>query len=77
MKPLSRRLRRSRNLRVKKESEVTAGTDMASAQQALQRAQRERAEVVGMRGKTEENARKAKDLLRKNHFAERIRRSFA
>ena len=56
---------------------MTAGTDLSIAQQALQRAQQERAEVLGMRHKTDENARKAKRLLSENHFAERIRRSFS
>ena len=56
---------------------MTAGTDMAIAQEALQRAQQERAEVLGMRHKTNETARKARGLLVENHFAERVRRSFS
>ena len=77
MRLWSRRLRRFHRRKLQKESDVTAGTDLSIAQQALQRAQQERAEVLGMRHKTDENARKAKRLLSENHFAERIRRSFS
>ena len=77
MRLWSRRLRRFHRRRLQKESDVTSGTDLAAAQQALQEAQKERAEVIAMRPKTEENAKKAHELLRKNHFAERIRRSLA
>jgi hypothetical protein len=51
---------------------VVAGTDLNAAQKALQRAQRERAEVLAMRKKTEENARQAKRLLAENNFAARV-----
>ncbi len=77
MKRLSRRLRRSRTQSLQKKAEVIGGTDLAKAQQDLQRAQQERAEVLGMRPKTEENARRAQRLLAENHFAARIRGSFS
>ena len=77
MRLWSRRSRRSHRRKLQGESDVTAGTDMAIAQEALQRAQQERAEVLGMRHKTNETARKAKWLLSENHFAERVRRSFS
>lgn len=76
-KRLSRRSRHSRGRRLKREHDATAGTDLAKAQRDLQRAQRERAEVLGMRPKTEENARRARRLLVENNFAERIRGSFS
>lgn len=75
-RPLSRRLRRFLRRQQQKESEVTAGTDLRTAQEALQRAQAERARVLAMRPKTEQNAREARKLVHENHFAERIRRSF-
>ena len=77
MRRSSRRLRRSRTQQLQKKHEVPGGTDLAKAQQDLQRAQRERAEVLGMRPKTEENARRARRLLADNHFAERVRSTFA
>ena len=71
-RPLSRRLRRFRRSRLQKESDVTAGTDLSAAQLALQRAQMERGVVLGMRSKTNENAREAKRLLAENNFSRRI-----
>ena len=56
---------------------MTAGTDLNAAQQALQRAQMERAQVLSMRRKTDENARKARGLLAENNFANRIRGTFS
>ena len=55
---------------------MTAGTDLAAAQEALQRAQQGRAEVLSMREKTRELAKRTEELLVENHFAERVRRSF-
>ena len=46
-------------------------------QKKLQEAQEGRKEVFLMRPKTEENAKGAHRLLRENHLAERIRRSFS
>jgi hypothetical protein len=77
MRPLSRRLRRSRTQRLQKGHEVAGGTDLAKAQQDLQRAQMERAEVLSMRPKTEENAQRARWLLAENHLGARVRRSFS
>lgn len=51
-------------------------TSLAEAQQALQRAQKDRARVIGMRPKTRENAREGKRLLAENHLAQRIRESY-
>jgi hypothetical protein len=56
---------------------VTAGTDLSAAQQALQQAQMERAQVLSMRRKTDENARRARGLLAENNFANRIRGTFS
>jgi hypothetical protein len=70
-------LRRSRTQQIQKQSEVTGGTDLAKAQQDLQRAQMERAQVLSMRPKTEENAQRARQLIVENHFAARVRRSFS
>ena len=56
---------------------MTAGTDLAKAQQELQRAQQERALVLGMRAKTDENARRARRLIAENNFANRIRGTFS
>lgn len=55
---------------------MRAGTSLDEAQQALQRAQKDRARVIGMRRKTEENAREGKRLLAENHLAQRIRESY-
>ena len=55
---------------------MTAGTDLTAAQEALQQAQRERAEVLRMRPKTNENAQQARWLLAENNFASRIRGTF-
>lgn len=57
-------------------SEVDGPTSLAEAQQALQRAQKDRVRVIGMRRKTEENAREGKRLLVENHLAQRIRESY-
>jgi hypothetical protein len=70
-------LRRFHRRKLQKESDVTAGTDLAKAQQELQRAQRERAEVLRMRPKTDENARQARRLIAENNFANRIRGTFS
>lgn len=53
-----------------------APTDLKKAQEALQRAQAERAEVFKMRPRTRQIARRAEELLNENHLAERIRRSW-
>ena len=74
---LSRRLRRFRTSKVTEESDMNAGTDLAKAQQELQRAQRERAEVQKMRPKTDENAWRARRLIAENNFANRIRGTFS
>lgn len=73
-------LRRSRPPQPSKEPEVivirTAPTSLDAAQGALQRAQKGRADVRGMRAKTEDNVREAKRLLAENHLAQRIRESY-
>lgn len=56
---------------------MTAGTDLTAAQRALRRAQEERAEVLKMRMKTEDTARKARWLLAENNFAARVRQSLS
>lgn len=58
------------------ESDVQPPTKLAEAQEALQRAQKDRARVIGMRPQTEENVRKAKRLLAEDYLARRIRESY-
>jgi hypothetical protein len=55
---------------------VQPPTKLAEAQEALQRAQKDRARVIGMRPQTEENVRKAKRLLAEDYLARRIRESY-
>ena len=55
----------------------TNPTNLHEAEEALQRAQKGRAEVRKMGERTIELARAAERLLEENHLAERVRRSAA
>ncbi|HKN43301.1 MAG TPA: hypothetical protein VJW23_05210 [Propionibacteriaceae bacterium] len=55
---------------------MRTGTNLNEAQEALKRAQEDRAKVIGMRPQTEQNAKDARKLLHENHLAARIRESW-